>query len=406
MSSRSDNIGICRMARSGAETRAMRNDTEIRPFRIGIPQADLDGLRDRLARTRWANELPPAEETVQTGPILPGWEYGVPLSYVKKLVAYWLDGYDWRKWEARINEHPQFTTTIDGQNIHFLHVRSPEPDATPLILTHGWPNSVVEYLDLIGPLSDPRSYGDDPADAFHLVIPSMPGFAFSGPTTEKGWSISRIARAWAELMRRLGYERYGAAGNDGGSQVSPEVGRCDADHVIGVHVTQIFSFPSGDPAEFEGMPPEDMEKLQFLQAFHEEMSGFAQLQATKPQNLAHALADSPAGQLAWSGQLLGEVVSPDVVITNAAIYWLTNTAASSARLYYEDKHADHPAEPTTVPLGLASFADDFRSIRRFAERDHAAIVSWNEHDRGSHWSAHDAPDLLLADLRQFYRKLR
>jgi pimeloyl-ACP methyl ester carboxylesterase len=285
-----------------------------------------------------------------------------------------------------------------------MHVRSPEPDATPLILTHGWPNSVVEYLDLIGPLSDPRSHGGDPADAFHLVIPSIPGFAFSGPTHEKGWNQYRMARAWAELMRRLGYDRYGAHGNDGGSMISPEVGRYDPDHVIGVHVTQIFSFPSGDPAELEGLTQKEMEYLQFLKTFNDEMSAFAQLQGTKPQNVTHALADSPVGQLAWTAQLLA-ATSDDHVLTNATIYWLTNTAASAARFYYEDHHAEHPAEPTTVPIGLASFAFDFTPLRRFAERDHSNIVSWNEYDRGSHWATQDAPDLLIADLQKFFGSL-
>jgi epoxide hydrolase len=382
----------------------MNNEAEIRPFRIDIPQADLDDLAHRLARTRWANELPRQQVTDGTrkGPVAPGWEYGVPVDYVRRLVAYWLQDYDWRAWEAKINARPQFMTTIDGQDIHFLHVRSADPGAIPLILTHGWPNSIVEYVDLIDALTDPSAEGT----AFHLVIPSMPGYAFSGPTAEKGWDLQRIAGAWAELMRRLGYDRYGAAGNDGGSQVSPEVGRADPEHVIGVHVTQIFSFPSGDPAEFEGLPPEDFAKLEFLKIFNDEMSGYMQLQATKPQNLAHALADSPAGQLAWSGQLFGDAVSPDVAVTNAAIYWLTSTTASSSRMYYEVAHAPQPTEPTTVPLGLACFADDFQSIRRFAERDHARIVSWNTYDRGSHWSAHDAPDLLVSDLRQFFGKLR
>ena len=377
----------------------------IKPFRVDIPQADLDDLRSRLSRVRWANELPPDQVTdgIQKGPVQPGWEYGVPLSYVQRLAAYWRDGYDWRVWEARLNEHPQFTTEIDGQNIHFLHVRSPEPDATPLILTHGWPNSVFEYLDLIGPLTDPRAHGGEAADAFHVVIPHLPGFGFSGPTKAKGWNRYRIARAWAELMRRLGYDRYGAHGNDAGSFVAPELGRTDPSHVIGVHVTQLFSFPSGDPAEFEGMTPKEFEYLQFLQFFNDNMSGYAKLQESAPQNAAHALADSPTGQLAWSAQLLAGT-SDDHVLTNATLYWLTNTAASSARLYYEDNHAEHPKEPTVAPTGLASFAFDFTPLRRFADRDHSNIVSWNEYDRGSHWATQDAPDLLLSDLREFFRR--
>jgi epoxide hydrolase len=394
------------MTTNSAETEE-RIEMELRPFRIEIPQADLDDLQDRLARTRWVNELP--VETfaaeAQTGPVPPGWEYGVPLQYVKERVEYWRDGYDWREWEAKLNGYPQFTTTIDGQNIHFVHVRSPEPDAGVLILTHGWPNSFLEYLELVAPLTDPRSHGGDPADAFHVVIPSIPGFAFSGPTEEPGWNRYRTARAWVELMRALGYDRYGAHGNDAGAYIAPEMGRIAPDEVVGVHVNQIFSFPSGDPAELEGLTEDELRYLEFLQNFDEEMSAFAKLQATKPQNAAHALADSPAGQLAWIGQLLGESVSPETVVTTAAIYWFTNTAASSARFYYEDAHAEHPKEPTTAPIGLASFAFDFKPLRRLAERDHKNIVSWNDFDRGSHWAAHDAPDLLVEDIRQFFRRL-
>jgi hypothetical protein len=194
--------------------------TEISPFRIDIPQSALDDLHDRLARTLWPDELPGV-----------GWSYGIPVSYVQRLAEYWRSGYDWRKHEAALNEYPQFTTEIDGQNIHFLHVRSPEPDALPLVLTHGWPGSIVEFMKIIGPLTDPRSHGGDPADAFHVVAPSIPGFGFSGPTREAGWDLSRVARAWAELMSRLGYERYGAQGGDSGSVISPELGRVAPDRV-------------------------------------------------------------------------------------------------------------------------------------------------------------------------------
>ncbi len=237
------------------------------------------------------------------------------------------------------------------------------------------------------------------------MIPSLPGFAFSGPTREPGWDAHRTARAWAELMRRLGYDRYGAHGNDAGAIVAPLQGRVDPEHVIGVHVNQLFSFPSGDPAEFEGLTPEELHYLNFLQGFVEH-AVHDKLQQAQPQTVAHALADSPAGQIAWSGQLFGDALSKDHIITNVAIYWLTNTAASAARFYYENKHAEQPTGPTTVPIGLASFAFDFRPIRRVAERDHANIVSWSEFDRGSHWAAHDAPDLLLGDIRQFFRTQR
>lgn len=376
-----------------------------KPFTINIPQTDLDDLANRLARTRWANELPLDSNKPQTGPVPPGWEYGVPVSYVKELVEYWRNGYDWRAWEAKLNAYPQFTTTLDGQKIHFLHVRSPKADATPLILTHGWPNTFVEYFELIGPLTNPAAHGGDPNDAFHVVIPSLPGFAFSGPTTEPGWDAYRTAKAWAELMNGLGYERYGVHGNDAGAIVAPLQGLVDPDHVIGVHVTQIFSFPSGDPAEFEGLTPEELQYLEFLQGFVAR-AVHDKVQEAQPQTIAHALADSPAGQLAWSGQLFGTALSPDAILTNASIYWFTNTAASAARFYYENKHAQHPTEPTTAPIGLASFAFDFRPIRKFAERDHKNIVSWHQFDRGGHWSAHDAPDLLIGDIRAFFRQLR
>jgi len=373
------------------------SDPDPRPFRVEIPQGDLDDLRRRLGQVRWPDELPGVD-----------WSYGVPGGYVRELVEYWRTGYDWRAQEARINAYPQFTTTIDNQLVHYLHVRSPEPDALPLIVTHGWPMSVVEYLDLIGPLSDPRAHGGNPADAFHLVIPSVPGIGFSGPTREPGWDTRRIARAWVELMARLGYGRYGAHGNDLGSQVSPEVGRYAPDSVVGVHVTQLFSFPSGDPAEFADLSDEDKAALRFL----EELTArgglaYNQYQSAQPQTLAYALQDSPAGWLGWVTQLFQRAVEPDYIITNAAIYWLTGTINSSIRRYYDDAHAQgRPTEPTTVPTGVAMFADDFKSIRRFADRDHANIVRWTSYDRGSHFAPHDAPDLLAADMREFFRPLR
>jgi pimeloyl-ACP methyl ester carboxylesterase len=369
--------------------------TEIRPFRIDIPQAALDDLHERLARTRWADELPGV-----------GWDYGVPLNYVRRLADYWRNGYDWRAWEARLNTYPQFTTEIDGQNIHFLHVRSPEPGAFPLILTHGWPGSIVEYLNVIGPLSDPRAHGGDPADAFHLVIPSLPGFGFSGPTHETGWNRYHTARSWAELMVRLGYTRYGAVGNDAGSLVNPELGRVDPEHVVGLHVTQIFSFPSGDPAELADLTPEEQHELETLQWFYQNKMSFSTLMSQQPQTLAYALLDSPVGLLAWNAQLLGEDLDDDFALTNVMLYWLTGTAGSAARLYYEDAHAaEKPTEPTTVPIGVAAFGGDFSGIRRFAHRDHKNIISWNVYDHGGHFAAHKAPDLLVGDVRGFFHRL-
>jgi epoxide hydrolase len=371
--------------------------SELRPFRAQLPQADLDDLQARLGRVRWPDELPGT-----------AWRYGVPLERVRELVEHWGTAFDWRDQEARLNAQPQLTTMIDGQSLHLIHVRSPEPDALALICTHGWPMSVFEYLDLIGPLSDPRAYDGDPKDAFHLVIPSLPGVAFSGPTTGPGWDTQRIARAWVELMARLGYERYGAHGNDAGSLISPEVGRHDPERVVGVHVTQLFSFPSGDPAEFADMSEEDQAAMQFLEQFTA-AGGLAYnaYQSAQPQTLAYALQDSPAGWLAWVTQLFQSWLEPNDILTHASAYWLTNTIGSSIRRYYEDTHTgQQPTEPTTTPTGVAIFAEDFQSVRRFADRDHANIISWNHYDRGSHFAPQDAPDLLLDDIRSFFRQLR
>jgi pimeloyl-ACP methyl ester carboxylesterase len=356
---------------------------EIRPFRIDIPQADLDDLRDRLAMTRFTDEIPGS-----------GFDYGVSVEWVKRMVDYWRTGYNWRAWEAKLNAYPQFTTEIDGQNIHFIHVRSTKEDALPLILTHGWPGTVVEYLDVI----------EDLSQDLHLVIPFLPGFGFSGPTRERGWNRYRTARAWAELMKRLGYNHYGAVGNDGGSFISPEVGRIDPEHVVGVHVTQIFSFPSGDPAEFEGLTEEEQVAVQHLRWFWENMGAFNQLQSQSPQTLAHAIADSPAGLLGWMGQLM-RGLDDDFVLTNITIHWLCRTAGSSIRLYYEDAKAEHPTEPATVPIGLAAFANDFQSIRRFAERDHKNIAQWHTYDVGGHYAAHQVPEVLAKDVREFFNGL-
>ncbi|MGW0431747.1 epoxide hydrolase family protein [Micromonospora sp. NPDC003197] len=371
----------------------MSANTEIKPFRIDVPQADLDDLHRRLDETRWPDELPGV-----------GWDYGVPVGYVKKLADYWRTGYDWRAWEAKLNQYPQFTTEIDGQNIHFLHVRSTHEDALPLILTHGWPGSIVEYLNVIEPLTNPA----DGEQAFHLVIPSLPGFGFSGPTKERGWNRYRTAKAWAELMRRLGYDRYGAVGNDGGSFVSPEVGRIDPEHVVGVHVTQIYSFPSGDPAEFEKITPEELKGLEVLQWFNDNKMSFNILHSQQPQTLSYAIFDSPAGLLGWNSQLFGDDpdIDADFVLTNTMLYWLTGTATSATRFYYEDAKAEAPKEPTTVPLGLTMFAGDFVSMRTFAERDHKNITHWNSYDRGGHYAAHIVPDALATDLRAFYGGLR
>ncbi|MFC6015826.1 epoxide hydrolase family protein [Plantactinospora solaniradicis] len=381
------------------------SNTEIRPYRIDVPQVELDDLAARLRRTLWPDELPGTDGA-----------YGMSNARVRALADYWLEEFDWRAFEARLNAYPQFVTEIDGETIHFLHVRSAREDAVPLLLTHGWPGSVVEFLDLIEPLTAP---GDTDAPAFHLVVPSLPGYGFSGPTRSAGWNRNRIAGAWVELMHRLGYRRYGTAGNDAGSMIAPEMGRLDPDGVIGVHVTQLFSFPSGDPAEFEGFTPTDYAALEHLQWFYDNMFSFNALHSQQPQTLAFALADSPVGLLAWNAQLMGESLDPEFVVANVAIYWLTRTAGSAIRLYYEDAHTAPqvaPTGPTTAPTALAMFAGDFQSIRPLAERDHANIVSWHAYDpprrqggsrdAGGHYAAHEAPDLLVGDMRRFFASLR
>ena len=321
------------------------------------------------------------------------------------LAARWLDGYDWRHWETRLNEHPQFTTAIDGQNVHFLHVRSPEANALPLVLTHGWPGSIVEFVDVIGPLSDPRRHGGDPADAFHLVIPSLPGHGFSGPTLEKGGHNGRIARAWAELMARLGYDRYGACGNDAGSLISPELGRIDADRVVGVHVTQIFSFPTGDSAEMADLTPDEQGQLGTLQWFYENKFSFNTLMSQQPQTLGYSVCDSPVGLLGVARPAAGPGPRPRLRSHQMDAATASSRAPWPRLLDLTTRRGICAADvaPTTVPIGLAGFGGDFYGIRRFAERDHQNIVRWTTYDHGGHFAAHKVPDLLVNDIRQFFR---
>ena len=358
---------------------------QIQPFTVDVPQADIDDVLDRLARARWTDEIEGSETS-----------YGVPLARVRELADHWRTSFDWRAVEARLNAYPQFTTTIDGQNVHFIHARSGREGGFPLILTHGWPGSVLEYLDVIEPLTEA---------GFDLVIPSIPGYGFSGPTTESGWDNVRIARAWVELMSRLGYERYGAVGNDAGSMISPEVGRLDPEHCIGVHVTQLFSFPTGDPSEMEGLTEDERAALDVLTWFWENIGAFNVLQSQAPQTLAFGLADSPVALLAWNSQLMLDQ-DDDFLVGNVATYWFTGTAGSSIRLYRENHLAQHrPAGPTTVPTALSSWGNDFRSIRRFAERDHSDIRMWRLRDGGGHYAAHNDTAVLVGDVVEFFTSL-
>lgn len=385
----------------------MSENTDIRPFRIETPQAELDYLNARLNHFRLPGELPGM-----------GWQLGVPADYLTELVTYWREDYDWRAQEKQLNELPQFITEIDGQSVHFVHVRSPEPTATPLIVTHGWPGSFVEFLDIIGPLTDPRAHGGDPADAFHLVLPSIPGYGFSGPTAEEGWNINRVARAWAELMARLGYEHYGAQGGDWGSGISQELARVAPEHVIGVHLNFLMTFPSGAPGELDDLTPEDQARLGRMKRFQGEFGGYLAIQSTRPQTLAYGLADSPVGQLAWIVEKFKEwtdstdrpedAVDRDRMLTNVMLYWLTGTAASSARFYWEFARSmargDYPSR-VERPVGVAVFPKDVvLPIRELADRA-ANITHWTEFERGGHFAALEQPDLLVDDIRAFFGSL-
>jgi epoxide hydrolase len=378
----------------------------IRQYRVSVPQADVDDLRERLARTRWASELPGT-----------GWERGVPTAYLRELAAYWAAKFDWRAHEAALNAYPQFITTIDGADVHFLHVRSAEPGARPLMLLHGWPGSVVEFLDVIGPFTDPAAHGGDPADAFHLVIPSLPGYGFSGPLTETGWTDGRTAAALAELMARLGYDRYGVQGGDVGAFVGPLIGRAAPDRVTGVHVNALVTFPTGDPADMAAMSEGDRTRLATMERWQQHSNAYLQVQGTRPQTIGQALTDSPSGLLAWivekfqewtdpAAALPEDAVDRDRILADVSIYWFTATAASAAQTYYErfnDPAMWQPKERGTVPTGVAVFTCDV-SVRPFADKLHN-VVRWSEFDRGGHFAALEAPDLLVADVREFFRAL-
>jgi epoxide hydrolase len=383
----------------------------VQPFEVNIPQADLDDLHERLTRTRWPDELPGV-----------GWSRGVPLGYLKELTEYWQNGYDWRRWEARLNEFPQFTTPINGQNIHFLHVRSPEPGALPLIISHGYPSSVVEFLSIVGPLTDPVSHGGVAADAFHLVAPSIPGFGFSTPVGETGWEMARTARTYAELMNSLGYERYGAQGGDVGAGIVGMLAGLAGDHVAAVHTNSdplavigaLDYLPEG-AARLADLSEADRTAVEQTKAISEEGSGYLKLQSNRPQTIAYSLTDSPVGQLAWivenfkewtdqGKELPEDAVDLDQLLTNVTIYWFTRTGASAARFLYETAHSTEWGAPGEAPQGWALFAAQ-PFVRTMMDPGHE-IEHWSEFDRGGHFAAMEVPDLLVGDVRKFFRRFR
>jgi pimeloyl-ACP methyl ester carboxylesterase len=376
---------------------------EIEPFTIAIPDEQLDDLRDRLGRTRW-----PERETVDD------WSQGVPLAYVQELCAYWADGYDWRATEARLNAVGQFRTTLDGLAVHFLHAPSPHPEALPIVLTHGWPGSIVEFLDVVGPLTDPTAHGGEAGDAFHVVCPSLPGYGFSDKPSRAGWTVERIAGAWAELMARLGYDRYGAQGGDWGAGVTTTLGAIDPGHLAGIHVNMPVAGPDRDT--MSDLTEAEQQALAAAAHYDAKDSGYSKQQSTRPQTLGYGLVDSPAGQCAWIVEKFWawtdcdghpeRALSRDQMLDDVMLYWLPATGASSARLYWESFATSH-FQAVEVPSGCSVFPKEiFRPSRRWAERRYRDLRYWNELDRGGHFAAFEQPELFVDELRSFFRLIR
>jgi pimeloyl-ACP methyl ester carboxylesterase len=376
----------------------------IERFEIRVADATLDDLRARLARARFPDQI---EGT--------GWEYGTPTDYLADLAGYWRDTFDWRAQEGRLNTLEHFRTTIDGQAIHFIHARSPHPDALPLLITHGWPGSVVEFLDVISPLTEPEAHGGRGADAFHVVAPSLPGYGFSEPTRTRGWGPTRIAAAFAELMARLGYTRYGAQGGDWGAQVATRIGALDPDHCGAIHVNMPIARPPDEPVVLSEPEQADLKAMRW---FQREEAAYAQEQATKPQTLGAALNDSPVGLLSWIVEKFRtwsdcdghpeNVFTRDQLLTNVTVYWVTGTVTSSLRLYWEHQHVDAAAPPeyVGVPTGVARYPKEvLRFPRAWVEQSYH-VTHWADMPRGGHFAAMEQPELFVADLRDFFVTLR
>jgi len=373
--------------------------TAVEPFTIAIGQAELDDLADRLRRTRWAEP-----ETVDD------WSQGIPSAYLQEVCAYWADGYDWRATEERLNRFPQFRTEIDGLGIHFLHVRSPHPDATPLVMTHGWPGSIVEFHKVIGPLTDPTAHGGDATDAFHVVCPSLPGYGFSDKPTVPGWNVERIADAWAVLMARLGYDRYAAQGGDWGSMVTTSIGVRDPEHVIGIHLNMPLAVPS--PAD----PPTEREQeaLDAFTRYTTKEAGYSTQQSTRPQTVGYGLVDSPVGQAGWILEKFyawtdcdghpENVLTRDELLDNVMLYWLPGTGASSARLYWESFNSIDVFTPVGVPVGCSIFPKEIlRMTKGWAEGRFTDLRYWNELDAGGHFAAFEQPEVFVDEVRSCFR---
>jgi epoxide hydrolase len=374
------------------------------PFKIHVPDAVLVDLKERLARTRFPDAIPGS-----------GWDYGTDLPYLRELVTYWRNTFDWRAAERRLNQFDQFKTNIDGLEIHFIHQRSRNTGALPLVLTHGWPGSFVEFTKVIGPLTNPAGR---PEDAFHIVAISLPGFGFSGKPAERGYGPERIAGTISKLMARLGYSRYGVQGGDWGSSISRFVAIDDASHVAGLHLNFCLAAqPTGVADPNEGVPSAELERMRARQAFFDGERGYFQIQSTKPQTIGYALDDSPAGLAAWivekfrswcdCGGDVEKKFTKDDLLTNITLYWATETATSSARIYYENQRAaGAPARRVTVPTACAVFPKEINIPPRLWVEASYNLTRWTEMPRGGHFAALEEPELLVDDLRAFFRSLR
>jgi len=376
--------------------------SEITPFTINIPEEQLTDLRNRINNTRWAEE-----ECVND------WSQGIPLTYVREVADYWANQYDWRKSEQHLNTFDHYQTNINDLDIHYIHQKSPHPDAYPLIITHGWPGSIIEFHKVIQPLVDPTKHGGKAEDAFHVVCPSLPGYGFSGKPSQSGWGVEKIAETWDQLMVRLGYENYGAQGGDWGAAVTTQIGRnvghCDAIHI---------NMPIGRPTPESLQDPTDEEKsaLEGLTYYQEWDSGYSKQQSTRPQTLGYGLVDSPVGQMAWIIEKFWSwmdcdghpenTLTRDELLDNVMLYWLTATGASSARLYWESFGSFGGGDKVEIPTGVASFPKEIiRSPRRWCEQSYN-ITHWSTMPKGGHFGAFEQPELFINDLRTFFKTIR
>jgi pimeloyl-ACP methyl ester carboxylesterase len=397
--------GATAIAASGlARVRSAFANAALTPFSYHAPQSALDDLRQRLAQARWPEREPVAD-----------WSQGVPLERLRALADYWRTGYDWRRCEATLNGFDQYRTEIDGVDIHFIHVRSPQANALPILITHGWPGSVIEFFEVIPRLTDPSAHGGEAQDAFHVVAPSLPGFGFSGKPAETGWNAERIATAWAELMARLGYGRYVAQGGDWGSVVTTEMARRQSAGLAAIHLNMPFVIP--DPIPTEGLTAEEQRALDRYQRFLSDGFGYFHLQATRPQTIGYALTDSPVGQAAWIYEKFHawtdhdgdpeDALTRDEMLDVITLYWLTGTAASSARMYLENANVVGAPPVIEMPVGCSIFPREIvPAPRSWAERVYPNLIYWNELDRGGHFAAFEEPALFAQELRDCFRSLR